>query len=493
MATRRIKGGKHALRSPAKQRRMDAPGGRLVRLSVMLPVPVALAAPQSIMPPGEYVLAMSATPIASLSETVLTSRLALDPMKGLDPVVVQQDRDKARGSKEIQTGPRASVSEVAGHGPSSQVATNGIPAAAIRAYQRAEATMSIADPSCGLSWGLLAGIGRVESDHGRYGGAVLGRNGVSQPQIVGLPLNGVGPVAAIADTDGGQLDGDRRWDRAVGPMQFIPSTWAMVGVDGDQDGTRDPHDLDDAALAAAAYLCVGDEDLGTSAGAQEAVYSYNHSTDYVRTVMGVANAYEHGEFLPALAATGPGVTVGLGEPGRGVAVGGDGPKGEAGKQRDDLPGKHKKTGKDKRADAKGDDREKSTPPSRGQKPKHRGDKPTDHAQPKPPKADTGNGGRDPVVEAPRAPGVEEPTAPVVEPKPEPQPESPAPVERTENGVLVFCDETQSALCLEGLEDAPLAADVASYGDLVGQAVAVTYSSTDDGATWTLESVAPTAG
>ena len=81
-------------------------------------------------------------------------------------------------------------------------------------------------PGCGLPWTLLAAIGRVESDHGRYGGSELGFDGRPQPAIVGIALNGQGPVRAIADTDGGQWDGDRVWDRAVGPMQFIPGTWA---------------------------------------------------------------------------------------------------------------------------------------------------------------------------------------------------------------------------------------------------------------------------
>ena len=63
------------------------------------------------------------------------------------------------------------------------------------------------------------------------------------------------------DTDAGQYDNDTRFDRAVGPMQFIPSTWSVVGVDGDSDGTRNPQDIDDAALATAVYLCSGDDDL----------------------------------------------------------------------------------------------------------------------------------------------------------------------------------------------------------------------------------------
>src|SRR4051794_33570904 len=67
---------------------------------------------------------------------------------------------------------------------------DGIPPAALRAYQTAAATVAINDPSCGLDWALLAGIGRVESDHGRYGGSVLDTAGVARPAILGPVLSG---------------------------------------------------------------------------------------------------------------------------------------------------------------------------------------------------------------------------------------------------------------------------------------------------------------
>ncbi|MBD8869772.1 lytic murein transglycosylase [Nocardioides donggukensis] len=181
----------------------------------------------------------------------------------------------------------------------SATTTYGLPVVARRAYEAAAATTARVDPGCGLRWPLLAGIGRVESDHGRYGDAELRSDGVARPKILGLPLNGVGPVAAIRDTDGGRLDGDRTWDRAVGPMQFIPSTWAMVARDGDRDGRRDPHDIDDTALAAAAYLCRAG-DLRLESRRRAAVFSYNHSTYYVDLVLAFARGYETGVFdIPA--------------------------------------------------------------------------------------------------------------------------------------------------------------------------------------------------
>ena len=88
----------------------------------------------------------------------------------------------------------------------------------------------------------------------------------------------------------------RTYDRAVGPMQFIPSTWSVVGVDGDNDGRRNPQDIDDAALATAVYLCSGDDDLSAEQGQRASVYRYNHSNDYVDLVLSIMQAYMDGDF-----------------------------------------------------------------------------------------------------------------------------------------------------------------------------------------------------
>ncbi len=172
----------------------------------------------------------------------------------------------------------------------------GIPAAALAAYQRAETVINAADKSCNLSWQLVAAIGRVESDHGRYGGNTLNDEGLATPGIFGIALDGTNNTQAIRDTDAGQYDSDARWDRAVGPMQFIPSTWSVVGVDGDNDGKRNPQDIDDAALASAVYLCSGNDDLSTVAGQRASVFRYNHSDDYVDLVLSFMNAYMSGDY-----------------------------------------------------------------------------------------------------------------------------------------------------------------------------------------------------
>jgi hypothetical protein len=105
----------------------------------------------------------------------------------------------------------------------------------------------------GLSWKVLAAIGQVESGHGRN----------------------VGPSSA----------------GALGPMQFLPSTWAYAGVDGDGDGRADIWSAYDAVPAAALYLCRN----GAGRGGQDlynAIFSYNHADWYVRKVLALAEQYK---------------------------------------------------------------------------------------------------------------------------------------------------------------------------------------------------------
>jgi hypothetical protein len=175
-----------------------------------------------------------------------------------------------------------------------------VPDVAMWAYKRAAAQMSTIRPECQIPWTLLAGVGRVESDHGRYGGSVLGADGLPRPAIRGIALDGVGPVAAIPDSDAGRWDDDKVWDRAVGPMQFIPTTWKSAGRDGDDDGVSDPNDIDDAALAAADYLCPSSGSILSDSALNAAIFSYNHSDYYVALVRAFMTGYETGVFdLPS--------------------------------------------------------------------------------------------------------------------------------------------------------------------------------------------------
>jgi membrane-bound lytic murein transglycosylase B len=162
---------------------------------------------------------------------------------------------------------------------------------ALDAYLRAAMDTSSELPGCGLPWWLLAGIGRVESGHGTFSTSVLDPAGTARPSIIGIPLNGGNSTAVITDTDGGELDGDLTHDRAVGPMQFIPSTWARYAADGNDDGLADPQNLYDAAHAAATYLCTAGGDLTTDAGIRQAILSYNHSNAYVTKVLSFTTDY----------------------------------------------------------------------------------------------------------------------------------------------------------------------------------------------------------
>lgn len=167
----------------------------------------------------------------------------------------------------------------------------GIPSVALQAYGYAELSIAHASPTCRLNWTTLAAIGKIESDHGRGNGAKLTVNGKALPTILGVPLDGTGGRDSIPDTDAGELDGDQTWDRAVGPMQFIPSSWKQHAVDADGDGVKDPNDIDDAAFAAAAYLCASGHDLGTPDGWYSAILTYNAVRAYARDVYAAANDY----------------------------------------------------------------------------------------------------------------------------------------------------------------------------------------------------------
>lgn len=167
----------------------------------------------------------------------------------------------------------------------------GIPASVLAAYKRAEASIRSTDPACNLPWQLLAGIGKVESGQAR--GGRVDANGTTLSPILGPALNGVG-FANISDTDDGAYDGDKIHDRAVGPMQFIPSTWATWGQDANNDGKKDPNNIYDAAQAAGLYLCANDRNLALKADLDRAVLSYNRSREYLNTVLSWFEYYKRG-------------------------------------------------------------------------------------------------------------------------------------------------------------------------------------------------------
>ncbi|WP_434447216.1 lytic murein transglycosylase [Lentzea sp. E54] len=165
------------------------------------------------------------------------------------------------------------------------MAVNGIPETALKAYQNAADVMGREQPGCGLHWSLLAGIGQVESGHGR--GKYLADGTVAQ-QILGPPLDGSPGVARIVDANGNYV-------RATGPMQFLPTSWTPVASDGNGDGKKDINNMYDAALGAAKYLCRGGGDLRQTGPLRAAVFRYNNSNAYVDLVLALAASYRGGE------------------------------------------------------------------------------------------------------------------------------------------------------------------------------------------------------
>jgi membrane-bound lytic murein transglycosylase B len=178
----------------------------------------------------------------------------------------------------------------------------GIPTMALSAYRNAERIMASAAPACGISWNLLAGIGRIESLHAN-GGATDARGNAIQP-IYGPALDGTlpGNEVIVQSSGGGRVT----FARAMGPMQFLPGTWARYASDGDGDGVADPQNLYDSTLAAARYLCSGGLNLRDPSQVMSAILRYNNSMPYAQNVLGWAAAYATGVVpvdLPPL--TGP--------------------------------------------------------------------------------------------------------------------------------------------------------------------------------------------
>ncbi|MFJ9160402.1 lytic transglycosylase domain-containing protein [Streptomyces griseoviridis] len=187
--------------------------------------------------------------------------------------------------------PAPSASAGAGTPLAQGAAEAGIPATVLDAYKKAEAELAASKPGCNLPWQLLAAIGKVESGHAR--GGQVDANGRTTSAILGPQLDGNG-FALIKDTDNGEYDGNSSYDQAVGPMQFIPSTWAWAGRDGNGDGLKDPNNVYDAALAAGHYLCRNDWDLSAQGDLDRAILSYNNSREYLTTVLSWLEYYRKG-------------------------------------------------------------------------------------------------------------------------------------------------------------------------------------------------------
>lgn len=177
-----------------------------------------------------------------------------------------------------------------------------IPPRMLTAYKKAVQQVGRHVPACrGMRWPVLAGIAKVESNHAV--GRTIASNADIRPKIYGVLLNGSGAggnTTVFPDTDGGRFDGTAHGERAVGPFQFLPSTWQGVGEDGSGDKVADPHNGDDAALGAAIYLCGNGRDLTKRTQLRSAIFQYNRSDAYVNNVLHWIEQYTAAAKGPAL-------------------------------------------------------------------------------------------------------------------------------------------------------------------------------------------------
>jgi membrane-bound lytic murein transglycosylase B len=166
----------------------------------------------------------------------------------------------------------------------------GIPRRALAAYAGAAIAKGRSMPECRVGWNTLAAIGWVESKHGTHGGSRVRHDGRVVPAIYGVALDG-SETEHIPDSDDGRYDGDEEYDRAVGPMQMIPQTWRNWRTDANADGKAQPQNIDDAAMAAANYLCRASGDMVSPAGWQTGIAAYNSAPSYLHAIARAAIAY----------------------------------------------------------------------------------------------------------------------------------------------------------------------------------------------------------
>ena len=197
-------------------------------------------------------------------------------------------KDRDRASRALPAARR----EVGRARANALVAGSDLPLVALDAYWRAAEVLARERPSCRIEWWALAGVGRSESNHARFGGGEADQTGRLSVAVAGLPLDGTRGTRLIVDSDRGALDGDPFVDRAVGAMQFIPGTWRRWARDGSGDGIADPQNIYDGALTAAVYLCNSGPGLDTDDAMRRAFFSYNRSDSYVSLVLSRARTYQ---------------------------------------------------------------------------------------------------------------------------------------------------------------------------------------------------------
>ncbi|MFJ6022323.1 NlpC/P60 family protein [Nocardiopsis alba] len=132
----------------------------------------------------------------------------------------------------------------------------------------------------GIPWNILAGIGQVESHHGRWDGP-----GITE---------GHNDWGAAGPMQFGSLDGSAAGNSWGGePIQDVEDRPDQgYGVDGNGDGIVNVYDPADAIPAAADYLI----SHGIEDDVRQAIFGYNHAWWYVDDVLEWAERYSDGDF-----------------------------------------------------------------------------------------------------------------------------------------------------------------------------------------------------
>ncbi len=178
----------------------------------------------------------------------------------------------------VLAGPAGSAGAMA-QTPPSAAALAEIPNFLIDHYEAA--------PTCtGLPWQIVAAIGYTESRHGE--GHIDPTTGDTNPHIIGIALDGTHSGAVHVPPGGSPWHDDPVWDHAVGPMQFITSTWARWGIDANHDGVASPHNAYDAIATAGRYLCNGKPTLDSIS---QAIWRYDPDPNYAARAIDIAIRY----------------------------------------------------------------------------------------------------------------------------------------------------------------------------------------------------------
>ncbi|CAN5395111.1 hypothetical protein BH11ACT5_BH11ACT5_22020 [soil metagenome] len=239
---------------------------------------------------NRHVLLAVAAAVAALA-AVVVGVIALQPRPLVGAVAPQLSSAAQAGPPPLAATPGLGYTGLVDPDWAQRTAeATGIPLLAVLAYAGGAIRAAEVYPDCGIGWNTLAGIGFVESDHGSFGGSSIGPDYRVSPPIYGVVLDG-GDTENIPDSDGGSVDGISDYDRAVGPMQLIPQTWASWPSDGNGDGIGDPQNIADAAIAAANHMCRASGGMSTPDGWRAGIAAYNSGDDYLQKVVTAAQQY----------------------------------------------------------------------------------------------------------------------------------------------------------------------------------------------------------